>query len=536
MDDGPFTDDLDLTAVTTREQLASLLEALRARADRPSLRKLERWAQQNGKPALSKSTVADMLSGRRFPRKTVLLTFLEACAVPDGEVERWQRAWERIAPEENRRPEVEPADLDRFREQVLEQAHEAAEAILTGARGRAEQIIAEAEQRLVEAETLRRQAQADAAAVDTRAPQAEHTLQHRDEIPRGDRDSLAHQRERELEAVRRERDELAARLQGLSAAQARRARPRATAVAAPRILAGHAKPVVGLAFHPDGRLLATAGADGTVRLWDTVTHDPVGDPITGHSGLYEVAFHPDGRLLASVDGTVRLWDPATGEPVGRPLEHGGRIDSDIAVAFHPQGHLLVTGSVAGKVRLWDPATGEPLGRFGSGGSPVKAVAFHPDGSLLASVDRTVRLWDPATMESIGEPFMPYPGPLHGLAFHPQRHLLVAVGDDGGVHLRDLETGREVLRHPRQPLSSHVGAVRGAAFHPGGDLLVTTGADGTARLWDPATGEPLGEPLSAHTGTVYAVAFHPDGRWFATANEDATIRLWSTPKWADHPVK
>ena len=141
--------------------------------------------------------------------------------------------------------------------------------------------------------------------------------------------------------------------------------------------------VTGVAFSPDGRLLATASGDGTARLWDPATGEHL-RTLTGHAGAVTgVAFSPDGRLLATAsgDGTARLWDPATGEHLRTLTGHTGAV---CGVAFSPDGRLLATASDDGTARLWDPATGEHLRTltghtdevYGCGVQPGRAAARH----------------------------------------------------------------------------------------------------------------------------------------------------------------
>jgi WD40 repeat protein len=114
--------------------------------------------------------------------------------------------------------------------------------------------------------------------------------------------------------------------------------------------------VLGVAFSPDGKQLATTSADQTLRLWDTATGKPHGERLTGHTDtVNRVAFSPDGALLAtaSSDRTLRLWDTATGKPHGPPLT--GHADRVIGVAFSPDGSRLATSGTDGTVRLWNPS-------------------------------------------------------------------------------------------------------------------------------------------------------------------------------------
>ncbi|MFB9678693.1 DnaJ C-terminal domain-containing protein [Streptosporangium vulgare] len=148
MNEAPYTQDLEesLAAANTCESLATVLRQLHARADNPSLRTLERWAANRpGAATLSKSTVADMLKGRRFPKKTVLITFVQACGV--NEVTPWRLAWERIADSEHNRSDTQTPRLERLREEVLTEAHQQANTIIIEAKNMANQIVTDAHAR-----------------------------------------------------------------------------------------------------------------------------------------------------------------------------------------------------------------------------------------------------------------------------------------------------------------------------------------------------------------------------------------------------
>ena len=283
-------------------------------------------------------------------------------------------------------------------------------------------------------------------------------------------------------------------------------------------LAGHDRGVSAVAFSRDGASLASAGIDGTVRLWDPTT-GAAGATLAGHDrGVSAVAFSPDGAVLASAgsDGSVRLWDTTTGVAGASLSSHRGEVK---ALAFSPDGAGLASASEDGTVRLWNRATGVE-GISLSGQASFSAVAFSPDGASLASAgyDGTVQLWDRAT-GAAGASLSGHRGWVATVAFSPDGAILASAGSDGSVRLWDATTGAA-----RATLPGHDVDVLAVAFSPDGATLASAGSDGTVRLWVTTTGA-AGASLSGHEDGVLAVAFSPDGATLASAGSDGTVRLW-----------
>ncbi len=292
------------------------------------------------------------------------------------------------------------------------------------------------------------------------------------------------------------------------------------------LVLGHLGAVHSVAFSSDGKRLASASDDGSVRVWDVATSRAIGAPLMSHDDkIWSVTFSPDGRRLAtgSEDQSVRLWDAETGQQIGVPLPgHTGIVWS---VAFSPDGRRLASASSDQSVRLWDAATGQPIGESLIGHTNwIRSVAFSPDGKRLASAsfDRTVRLWDAATGQSIGPPLLGHRGWVLSVAFSPDGRRLASASADKSVRLWDPSTGQPI----GSPLLGHADTVWSVAFSPDSKLLASASSDQSVRLWDAETGRPIGGPLLGHAGTVWSAMFSPDGKQLASASDDRTVRLWN----------
>jgi len=287
-----------------------------------------------------------------------------------------------------------------------------------------------------------------------------------------------------------------------------------------RTLTGHTGIVNGVAFSLDGFLLATAGEDGTARLWEVADGTQVGTTSVLRGPVTAVAFSPGGTLLATAGQNTQLWDAATGALV-RTLTDRSYL-GEWSVAFSPDGTLLATGDRSGSVSLWDVASGTLVKRMGNPTvGRVSAVAFSPDGTLLAAAcsDKTARLWEvpSGTMVHV---LSGHAKQLSGVAFSPDGILVATAAHDKTARLWMVAGGRQV----RTLNATRSDYVEGVAFSPDGALLATA-MDGDARLWQVRSGTPVRTLTSRTYQHVYKVAFSRYGGLLAAAGYDGTVNLW-----------
>ena len=294
-----------------------------------------------------------------------------------------------------------------------------------------------------------------------------------------------------------------------------------------RTLSGHTTEVKSVAFSPDGKFIAScstrSGPTTTLlELWDAKTGKSV-RAWNGHGGaVYSVAFSPDSKTLASAaSDSVKLWEVQTGAltRTWAPWNSNNYVQS---VAFSPDGRTLATGGEDNMVRLWDIQTGDLRRTLAAGRwLGIDAIAFSPDGSMIAAASQEIKVWDVAS------------GTLKKTLTTRTGSSAVAFSQDGqkiaGAFHETVviwnTTNYDVISKFTAPdINPNLNAI---AFSPDGKIIAAGSGDWIIHLVDVPTGK-LTKTLTGHRKAVNSVAFSPDGKTLASGGDDMTVKLWRIP--------
>lgn len=301
------------------------------------------------------------------------------------------------------------------------------------------------------------------------------------------------------------------------------------------ILRGHVKPVSQVRISPDGRFVASASADATLKIWDAVTGAHI-DTLVGHmAGVNCLAWTPDSKTLASGsdDKAIRLWDRITGQPKKRSRrshQSGGREMSALrghhnyihCLAFSPKGNILASGSYDEAVFLWDVRAGRLMRSLPAHSDPVSGIDFCRDGTLVVScsTDGLIRVWDTSTGQCLRTLVHEDNPAVTNVCFSPNGRFVLAFSLDNCIRLWDYVAGTV-----KKTYQGHVNdkfAIGGCfAVLDGAALIASASEDGDVVVWDVVSKEIV-ERVPGHDGVCFWVDVH--GETVVSAGQDHTIRL------------
>ena len=319
-----------------------------------------------------------------------------------------------------------------------------------------------------------------------------------------------------------------------------------------KTLTGHRNEIMDLDFSHDGRVLASASGDGSIKLWQT--HSDSVARLRNSKPLNDLAFSQDGKLLiASSPSRLFFW-----RPDGRPLEIIPKAGGDgflTSLSLRSDGRLLATASDNGRVRLWrlgltdgqlqpPPVNQKPL-ELGQSNKPLLSLRFSPDGKFLAAggEQAAIQIWQPDLPQAQPVNLQPHEGTITSLDFDPKGRLLASgarstlggqIDDIATLSLWDVAPLSQAEPAKRLQKLAGLGNITSVRFSPDGKFLATAvEADNSILLWQlSGSGQTAKltklKTLKGHRAPVLQLAYShtPDGYLLASASKDGTVKLWT----------
>lgn len=279
------------------------------------------------------------------------------------------------------------------------------------------------------------------------------------------------------------------------------------------------KPVMGVAFSPDGNLLATVGADKKIKIWDVNDGELINTLYDNVSGEVSISFSPDGKSLVSGswDQSVKIWNIATGEVTKRLWGHEKSLRT---ACYSPSGNFIASAGWDKEIIIWHTQTGIELKRLYGHDQCIRAIDYSPNGKYLASggYDLFLRVHEIAT----GREVMSLKGhkyPIESLSFSPDGKYIATGGNDNIVKIWDLKSHQLV-----KELRGHTDGIYSISYSPDGKYIASGGNDFLIKIWNVETEECI-KTIDSHTLTIKSLAFSPKGDILVSGSADKSIRFW-----------